>query len=134
MSSFFAALVSMAQRVGFDMDSYVECGDGLNMYFSQLAWDSPKFLAIKADQLIAHKLMSKNLKLSSGNKKWNDNHVIACRRRLGFHLMRTAIKHPTRVLDVLSYLLRTDPGVLLALLNDLPHSFRLIFADASYKN
>ena len=38
---FFAALATAAHRVGFDLDSYVECGGGLNMLLKQLDGQVP---------------------------------------------------------------------------------------------
>jgi succinoglycan biosynthesis protein ExoW len=126
---FFVALVAKAERVGFDMDSYVDCGNGVNMYFAHLAWDSPNFLAIKADQLVAHRLINKTLKLSPANKEWNDGHVINRRRALTFHLLRNAVKHPARVPKVVVQLLKVDPAVLPSLIIDLPHTIRIACSD-----
>ena len=39
---FFAMLASTAGRVAFIRDSLVECGNGVNMYFGNFNWDSPK--------------------------------------------------------------------------------------------
>jgi succinoglycan biosynthesis protein ExoW len=123
---FFAALVSTAKRVGFDLDSYVECGGGVNMYFANLSWGSPQFLAIKVDQLVAHRLISKTLTLSAGNKAWNDGHVVECRRALGFHLLRNLVKHPMRVPSAIVRLLRKDPLAALWLPTDLFHALGIV--------
>ncbi len=122
---FFTALATTANRVGFDMDSSVECGDGLNMYFGNLGWDSPAFLAIKVDQLLAHRLIAKTVALSPANKEWNDRHVIACRRELAYHVLRHLAKHPARVPKELWRLIRREPGAALALPMDMVHAARM---------
>lgn len=122
---FFTALAMTAKRAGFDLDSYVECGGGLNMYFGNLGWDSPSFLAIKVDQLLAHCLIAKTVALSPANKEWNDGHVLACRRELAFHVLRHLAKHPARVPIQLWRLIRRDPGAALALPMDVVHAARI---------
>lgn len=122
---FFTALAAAANRVGFDMDSSVECGSGLNMYFGNLGWDSPAFLAIKVDQVLAHSLIAKTVTLSPANKEWNDRHVLACRRELAFHVLRHLAKHPARVPKQLWRLTRREPGAALALPMDMVHAARL---------
>jgi succinoglycan biosynthesis protein ExoW len=121
---FFTALATAANRVGLDMDSSVACGGGLNMYFGNLGWDSPPFLAIKVDQLLAHRLIARTVPLSSANKEWNDRHVVACRRELAFHVLRHLAKHPGRVPKQLWRLMRADTGVVLALPMDMARAAR----------
>lgn len=123
---FFTALATAANRVGFDMDSYVECGDGLNMYFGNLGWDSPAFLAIKVDQLLAHRCIAKTVTLSPANKEWNDRHVIACRSELAFHVLRHLAKHPGRVPRQLWRLIRADTGAALALPMNMARAARIV--------
>jgi len=122
---FFAALATTAKRVGFDLDSYVECGGGTNIYFGHLSWDSPRFLAIKVDQLLAHHLVSKMIMLSPLNKEWNDAHVVECRRTFGFHLLRNLAKHPSRVPSAICRLVRKVPLAALSLPMDLFHAIRI---------
>jgi succinoglycan biosynthesis protein ExoW len=121
---FFTALAAAASRVGFDMDSYVECGSGLNMYFGNLSWDSPKWLAIKADRLHAHRLIGKTIALSPANKEWNDRYVIDCRRELGFHVLRRLAKHPARAPKEIWRLVSGHPGLALTLPMDMVHAVR----------
>ncbi len=123
---FFTALATAANRVGFDLDSSIECGGGLNMYFGNLGWDSPPFLAIKVDQLLAHRLIATTVPLSPANKEWNDRHVIACRRDLAFHVLRQLAKHPARVPKQLWRLIRADPGAALALPMDMMRAARIV--------
>jgi succinoglycan biosynthesis protein ExoW len=112
---FFATLASRAARIGFDADSQVECGRGLNMYYANLSWDSAPYLAIKLDQLLAHSFIDKVIPLSVPTKAWNDHHVAECRNALAYHLLRNLVLHPQRVPGVVWRLLRTDPATLAAL-------------------
>jgi succinoglycan biosynthesis protein ExoW len=122
---FFTALAATANRIGFDLDSCVQCGGGLNMYYGNLSWDSPAFLAIKVDQLLAHRLIAKTITLSPANKEWNDQHVMACRRELAFHVLRHLAKHPSRVPKQLWRLIRRDSRLSLALPLDVVHAARI---------
>ena len=93
---FFTNLLSSAKNICFDLDSTVECGDGINIYYSNLVWD--RCLAIKIDILLAHKLIGRKIRLSRANVKWYKKKLNACRKELAFHLIRTLIKNPTLAL------------------------------------
>lgn len=124
---FFAGLAATANRVGFDLDSCVECGGGLNMYFGNLSWDSPKCLAITVDKLLAHRLIGKTLTLSAANKEVNERLVTDCRRELGFQVIRQLAKYPARLPKEVLRLLRRDPRMVLALPADMAHAARGVF-------
>jgi succinoglycan biosynthesis protein ExoW len=122
---FFTALAATASRVGFDMDSSVECGDGLNIYFGNLGWDSPKCLAIMVDKLLAYRIVGKTITLSPSNKEWNEARVLTCRRELGFHMLRHLAKHPGRVPKEICRLIWRDASVALALPVDMVYAARI---------
>jgi succinoglycan biosynthesis protein ExoW len=126
---FFTALAATARRVGFDLDSYVECGGGLNMYFANLSWDSPLCLAIMVDKLLAYRIIGKTITLSSSNRAWNDGRVSDCRRELGFHILRNLAKHPARVPTEIWRLIRRDPKAALALPVDMTHAAWIALMD-----
>jgi succinoglycan biosynthesis protein ExoW len=130
---FFTALATKATRVGFDLDSHVECGDGLNIYFGNLSWDSPQYLSIKLDQLLAHHLIAETITLSPLNKEWNDEHVIDCRRELAFHILRNLGKHPARVPKVISRLIRRVPIAALSLPADIVHAARMALVGQKHR-
>lgn len=112
---FLTCLVASANRICFDLDSIVECGGGVNIYFSNLGWNSERFLSIKVDVLVTHRLIAEKLKLSSHNKNWNDERLAECRRELAFHILRNVLKKPTRALREINRLARLAPGELLLL-------------------
>ena len=122
---FFTALAAAANRIGFDLDSHVQCGSGLNMYFGNLSWDSPKCLAMRVDKLLAHRLIGKRVTLSPSNRAWNERYVLDCRKELGFHVLRHLAKHPARVPKQLLRLISGDPAVALALPLDMARAARV---------
>jgi succinoglycan biosynthesis protein ExoW len=116
---FFSMLASKAHRVGFDLDNCVECGGGVNMYFGNFEWDSPKCIAIRVDQVLAHRLIGKMVRLSPESKRLNDKEVIHYRRELAFHVLRNLVKHPTRVPKEIARLVRSDPAAAMLLPSDV---------------
>jgi succinoglycan biosynthesis protein ExoW len=116
---FFSMLASKAQRIGFDVDNCVECGGGVNMYFGNFEWDSPKCIAIRVDQVLAHRLIGKMVRLSPGSKRLNDKEVIYYRRELAFHVLRNLVKHPARLPKQIARLVRSDPAAAIMLPSDL---------------
>lgn len=121
---FFAMLASKARRIGFDLDNCVECGGGVNMYFGNFEWDSPKCIAIRVDQVVAHRLIGKMVRLSPESKRLNDKEVIYYRRELAFHVLRNLVKHPARVPKEIARLVRSDPAAAMMLPSDM---FRVAF-------
>jgi succinoglycan biosynthesis protein ExoW len=119
---FFTALAASASRIGFDLDSHVRCGSGLNMYFGNLSWDSPKCLAMRVDKLLAHRLIGTTVALSPSNREWNERYVLDCRKELGFHVLRHLAKHPARVPKPLLRLICADPAAALVLPLDMAHA------------
>lgn len=126
---FFVALASTAKRVGFDLDSCVECGAGLNIYFANLGWDSPKCLAILVDKLLAHRLIGQTVMLSPANKEVNEGIVSDYHRALAFHILRNLAKHPTRVPKEILRLIGRDPRMALALPVEMVRVARGAFFD-----
>jgi succinoglycan biosynthesis protein ExoW len=107
---FFTLLASFADRVCLDLDSMVECGAGVNIYFSNLSWDSERLLSIKVDVLLTHRRIAELVNLSSRNKQWNDTRLADCRKELAFHMLRNLFKKPLRVFREIKRLAWTAPG------------------------
>ena len=116
---FFSMLASKAKRIGFDLEGCVECGSGVNIYFGNFEWDSPKCMAIRVDQVRAHRLIGKLVSLSPESKKRSDAEVMSCRRELAFQTMRNLMKYPARVPKEIFRLIRSDPGAAIVLPSDL---------------
>jgi succinoglycan biosynthesis protein ExoW len=116
---FFTCLMSYADRVCCDLGSMVECGAGVNIFFSNLAWDSEKLLAIKVDSLVTHRRIAKRVGLSGRNRAWNDRRITECRSELAFHIVRNIIKNPARVAREIGRLAVTEPGAVVGLPLDM---------------
>lgn len=130
---FLCILVAAANNAAFDPDSCVECGAGLNMYFANFSWDSPKCLAIRVDQIIAHRLVDRMAKLSPENRKRNDAEVKYYRRELGFHTARSLLKYPARVPKPIMRLIKEDgPAAMMLPLDILHGAFSVVLRN--YKN
>jgi succinoglycan biosynthesis protein ExoW len=116
---FFTTLVSSASRVCIDLNGVVECGGGVNIYFSNLSWDSDKFLAITVDHFVMRRRIGERVNLSACNQHWNDRLLDKYRRELAFHMVRNLVKHPLRAMRELKRLARMAPGALVVLPIDM---------------
>lgn len=105
---FLCMLVSMAGSVAFDQVNCVECGAGVNMYYGNLASDSPKRLAICVDQLIARRLIDKTVKLSAESRRRNDASIKHFKRQLAYQTARSLVKFPARVPKAIIDLIKKD--------------------------
>jgi succinoglycan biosynthesis protein ExoW len=128
---FFTSLVSSAKRVCMDLDSLVECGGGVNIYFSNLSWNSEKLLSIKVDVLVTHIRIRETLDLSYSNKKLNDKRLKECRSELAFHMLRNLVKNPTKGLREINRLARLAPGAAIVLPIDM---IRVVFGRMSRRS
>jgi succinoglycan biosynthesis protein ExoW len=116
---FFTTLVASATRVCLDLDSLVECGGGVNIYFSNLAWGSPKHLAITVDRLVMRHLIADRLHLSRANKNLNGALLYGCRTDLAFHMLRNLLTRPPGALREIKRLARLAPAAALVLPMDM---------------
>lgn len=117
---FFTALLASANRIAFDLDSIVVCGEGLNIYFGHLGWDAPRFLSIKVDQLLTYRTLSRSNFISTNNKALSDELVRALTDQLSYHLIRNMLKKPKNAAREAWRLARTDIGGLGAVLSAIP--------------
>ena len=106
---FFTALVASAHRVCVDLDSVVECGGGVNIYFSNLSWESKRFLSIMIDHLVMRRLLDQCVTLSGCNREWNDALTDKCRRELAYQMLRQALKNPGWALQEFRRLINLAP-------------------------
>jgi succinoglycan biosynthesis protein ExoW len=113
--AFLSLLTSKAKNVGFDPEICVECGSGLNMYFSNIDWNSKRTLDIKIDQVRAHRGLARSVRLSADNWKINSRKLRGYQRELAFHLMRATFKFPGRIPVQILRLIRYDPRTLMML-------------------
>jgi len=50
----------------------VECGGGVNMYFANTGWDSPSYMAIRVDQVLAHRIIGRTVALPAQARALNE--------------------------------------------------------------
>lgn len=111
---FVSELLSRMKKVAFDEAHHVICGDGVNIYYGNLNWDSPKFLNIKIDQLLAHRALKRRVSLSSENGKLNSYIHRKLLADVRYHLVRSAIKRPASFKSGLARIARSDALALLS--------------------
>ena len=119
---FFTHILSLCSHVAFDAGSAVECGEGVNIYFGNLDWNSPRFLEIKTDQLLTYRELAKGRFLASEAEAVNNGRVFDATVELAFHLVRNAVKHPTRAVDQMYRLWRADKAAALSVAFAMPRA------------
>lgn len=107
---FFTELLARSSRVGFDLDSVVECGESVNIFFSNLGWDASRLLNIKVDRLLTHGVLAKADFLGENNKALNEGRIKNFTGELSFHLVRNLLKNPGKATPQAWRLLKTDLG------------------------
>jgi succinoglycan biosynthesis protein ExoW len=117
---FFTELLARSSRVGFDFDSTVECGEGVNIFFGNLGWDSLPFLRIKVDQLLTRRALSKAGFLNKRNADLNDDCVRAFSEELSFHLLRNTTRAPRNAASQFWRLWTTDPAIAVKVVLKMP--------------
>jgi succinoglycan biosynthesis protein ExoW len=105
---FLCMVLASANSVAFDQANRVECGAGLNIFFSNLSWDNPKSLAICVDQFVTRQLINKKIELSPKSKTRNNAAIKYFRRRLALETARNAVKYPSRVPKAMADLCKKD--------------------------
>jgi succinoglycan biosynthesis protein ExoW len=105
---FLCMVLASANSVVFDQMNCVDCGVGLNMYHSNLSWDSPKWLAICVDSFVCHRLIGKTIKLSPESRARNDEVTKYYKRRLALHTVKSTVKYPSRVARAIAGLIGKD--------------------------
>lgn len=107
---FFTELLARSSRVGFDLDSMVECGKDVNIFFSNLGWDALRFLNINVDQLLTRRELAKAGFLGQNNKALNEGRIKTFAGELSFHLVQNLLENPGKATPQAWRLLKTDPG------------------------
>lgn len=119
---FFTELLARCRRVGFDLESSVECGDGVNIYFKNLGWDTPRFLSIITDQLIIYRLLAQAQFLSPINRNLSYERIESLTDQLSYHFIRNLIKNPGKAIQQVWRLCRIDFGAAVMVLSRTPKS------------
>jgi succinoglycan biosynthesis protein ExoW len=117
---FFTALATSANRICFDLDSIVECGSGVNIYFSNLTINDERFLPIKVDKYVTHFWIAKRFDLSDRNRDWNTQWLSVSRKDLVYHLIRSLFSRPGSAAREIGRLIKIAPRAAIATLPELP--------------
>ncbi|MGB8735353.1 MAG: glycosyltransferase [Rhodomicrobium sp.] len=105
---FFTSLAAAAKNPCFNPEVTIECGQGINMYFSNLTWDSPKLLAIIADQIRAFLFMKQTLSFDPEEDALVRSLLAFYRKNFVFHATRRFIKNKGKVPPELTRLAHDD--------------------------
>jgi succinoglycan biosynthesis protein ExoW len=89
---FFAQLASKARKACFSTKVMVVCGDGINLYFGNFAWDSPGRLAMARDQIVAHSLVAQRVRLEPRTRRCLDDLIASHNRDFVFLCLRYIAK------------------------------------------
>ena len=103
---FIVQLASLADGIAVSDVIGVDCGLGVNMYFSHLSWDSPNNIAQVIDDLRAHYRIQKTPVISYAN----DVAIARLRRKLAFLCLRRLIRNKRWPVE-LGLLAREDASV-----------------------
>lgn len=106
---FFTNLTARAQNPCIDLDSMVTCGEGVNIYFSNLGWNSPKFLAIQIDGLLTALAIDRIPGLDTAQRAYNAEMRNHARQMVAFHLVRRAVNNPSNAARQYGRLWRINP-------------------------
>ena len=128
---FLTTLLASAKRVCMDLDSRVECGDGVNMYFANLEWNSTRYLSIKVDILVTRRRTNQRVLLSPANRDWNNTQLAEARRELAFHIIRNLFREPGRSIRESLRLARIAPAAAILLPIDM---IRVLFGMLTGQN
>jgi succinoglycan biosynthesis protein ExoW len=109
---FIMAVVSKAKRICFSARTIVECGRGVNIFFTNDRWDSPYYMGIQQNQLRCHTLISELPGLSE--------HAFACsvkavrnwRNNFTFHTVRRMLASNGKFPEEARRLVKIDRGFL----------------------
>ena len=89
---FFLNLVSGGGRVCFSTARRVFCGSGINLYFSNMGWETEGYLKRLIDDMRAHMLIQRTIPLGAENKAWNARYIAQHKRKVAFHTLRRFAK------------------------------------------
>jgi succinoglycan biosynthesis protein ExoW len=88
-------LMELSQRctaVGFSTIDQVTCGEGVNIYFGNFSWDSPKRLSILLDVIATYSAIAQRVALSPINRRALERKIAGLRRDFVYLVMRKTLK------------------------------------------
>lgn len=85
-------VVKNAKGICFSPQVNVECGSGVNIFFGNMAWDSPGLLGTVIDKLRTHQYIQQNIVLPEQSAAWNSCKIKSLRINFAYHSVRRIIK------------------------------------------
>ena len=81
---------------------------GINLYFSNLGWDSPGHLPQEITKLRANRTIGETIPLSPENAAWNHRHIQYLKRKVAFLSLRYLFKTKGNLPQEIRQLARED--------------------------
>lgn len=110
---FILQLVHQSDAACFSPEARVECGEGVNIYFGNIGWDTPGHLTRLSDRLRSHVHIRDVIALSKENAAWNNKLIAKLRRDFVFHTLRQWVAHKGAWPQAARALARQDASFLL---------------------
>lgn len=108
---YLTQLACAAKSPSINPHTKIQCGDGVNLFFGSLGWDSVRFLGIKRDQIIAYSLVCGLSALPGKAFDEARRQLKMNRSEFVFHLIRKwrteKSKIPTELFDLFRFDWRT---------------------------
>jgi len=105
---FLLQLINKTQKICFSSRIMVDCGTGINIYFSNLDWNSAGHLSQVIYRLKAHLTIQKGVELTQDNIVWNKSFIATLRRKVVFLSLRQIVRNKGKCPDELKALARED--------------------------
>jgi succinoglycan biosynthesis protein ExoW len=112
---YLVSLACSTKRVCADKVSKVECGNGVNIWFSNQGWHCERFLSTKVDEFFARWYISNKLEISRDYLRWNDEVLSMRRKDLAAHLTWNLRRHPKRAAREMRRLVTLSPSAAMML-------------------
>lgn len=103
---YLVSLIAKAKVAAFDPDVVVECGEGVNIYFSHFEWNSPMFIKILRDRAFCHSRLDRVSGLPKHSREKNMRVLRRIQLDFAFHSVRLCLKRggslPVEVREICS--------------------------------
>lgn len=106
---YLCEVIMKLDRVCFNKHGMVNCGKGVNIFFSHFSWDDPEFLSIKRGQLLCHAKIKGINSFPQKAAKYNSMLVRKAWYDFAYHSLRLTIKN-RRIPEELVCSMKEDSG------------------------
>jgi succinoglycan biosynthesis protein ExoW len=102
---FWLRLAVRSKNFCFSRTNHVSCGVGVNIYYSQLSWDSPKYLNRLADRIASFELIRQEFALSQSDAAFVAGKLQQLKDKFALLWARSLTKRPAAFYAALEILL-----------------------------